>query len=153
MRRILVISVLAAMVAVGAAGTATAAKPTIERIAVDESFQDPGLSTACEFDVFARIVGTVIVRRFDGNGTGPVELRTVNQVVTFSAGDNAIRFRDVGADRVRINSDGTAILSLIGQLPLDFNGVLKINLDTGEFIHEPQFKVDAVAELCEALAA
>lgn len=134
----------------GMSGTATAAQPTIERIAVDDSFTDEDL---CEFDVSVRVVGRLIVRTFDGIGTGAAEVRTVNQVVTFSAGDNAVRFRDVGADIVRIEPDGTAVLSLIGQLPFWFNGVLKIDLETDEIIQEPKFKVGAVEELCAALGA
>ena len=42
-----------------------------------------------------------------------------------------VRFRDVGADVVRIEPDGTATLMIIGQVPFDFTGVLKIDLETG----------------------
>ena len=152
MRKLFILPVLTIMLAAGVAGTATAAKPTIERIAVDDTFQDPGLNAACGVEVSIRLVGSLTVRTFDRDGTGPREMRNLNQVVTFTAGDNTVRARDVGADLVRIEPDGTAILMVVGQIPLDFNGALKIDLETGEIIKEPKFKLDAVAELCEALA-
>ena len=48
--------------------------------------------------------------------------------------------------------DGTAILTTTGQLPFEFTGVLKINLDTGEVILEPHHVVDIEA-VCEQLTA
>lgn len=72
--------------------------------------------------------------------------------LTATAGDNTIRFRDVGADLVRIEPDGTAILMIIGQLPFDFTGVLKIDLETGEAILEPQHVTgDEVEDACAIL--
>ena len=34
-----------------------------------------------------------------------------------TAGDNQARFRDVGIDQVRVQPDGTVILSIVGQCP------------------------------------
>ena len=54
---------------------------------------------------------------------------------------------------VRIAPDGTMILSIVGQIPFGpgFTGVLKINLDTGEVIHEPHhFTEDVAARLRRA---
>ena len=74
--------------------------------------------------------------------------------MTATAGDNTYRFRDVGADLVRIEPDGTAILSIIGQVPFDFNGVLKIDLETGEAILEPHaLTADRVERACAVLTA
>ena len=39
-----------------------------------------------------------------------------------------------GADVTRIEPDGTAVLLISGQVPFDFAGVLKIDLETGEAI-------------------
>lgn len=133
---------------------ATAGKPTIERFDVDETAPDGFLTDVCGFDVTSHVEGHVIVRTFSGAGAGPVELRTLNLGITASANGNTYRFRDVGADLVRIEPDGTAVLMIIGQVPFTFTGVLKIDLDTGETILEPQHSLeDRIAEACAALAA
>ena len=62
--------------------------------------------------------------------------------LTATAGDNVFRFRDVGADVERIEPDGTAILMIVGQIPFAFTGVLKIDLETGEAILEPQHSIE-----------
>ncbi|HJS69631.1 MAG TPA: hypothetical protein VJ744_02420, partial [Gaiellaceae bacterium] len=98
--------------------------------------------------------GHVIARTFEGGGTGVAELTTISIGLTATAGDNAYRFRDVGADLVRIEPDGTAILMVIGQLPFNFAGVLKIDLETGEAILEPQHSLEGnVEKACKALTA
>jgi hypothetical protein len=141
--------VVAAFIAPGA----MAAKPTIERIDVDESFADEFLSEECGVEVTTQALGHIIVRTFSGEATGAAELRTVNIALTATADGNTFTFRDVGADLVRIEPDGTAILMLIGQLPFDFTGVLKIDLETGEAILEPQHTVfeEDLEAACEAL--
>lgn len=152
MRKLFIVPVLAILAAVGVADTAVAGKPTIQRIAVDETIEDLELNAACGAAIPIHLVGSLIIRTFDRT-TGPVEVRTLNQSVTFTAGDNTVHVRNVGADLVRIEPDGTATLMIVGQIPLEFNGVLKIDLETGEAIQEPKFKIGAVAELCAALAA
>ena len=146
---------LAAMLVLGTllAPSASAAKPTFDVIEIDETFVDDFLSEACGVAVTTRAEGRVIERTF-ANGTGVAELRTVNVVLTATAGDNTVRFRDVGADLVRIEPDGTAILMIIGRLPFDFTGVLKIDLETGEAILEPRHTTEEDLEkACAALTA
>ena len=79
---------------------------------------------------------------------------------TAQAGDNTYSFRDVGADHLQVKPDGTEILMIIGQIPfgigddpLGFTGVLKINLTTGEVILQPQHSMGGVEEACAALTA
>ena len=151
-----VVACLAAMLVVAAlAGPAApAGKPTFERIAVDESFDDDFLTEACGVPVTTHVQGHVIVRTFPGEGTGPAELTTINIAFTATAGDNTYRFRDVGADLVRIEPDGTAILAIVGQVPFGFTGVLKIDLETGEAILEPQHSLEGrIENACAALTA
>jgi hypothetical protein len=151
-----VIGWLAATMAVAAvfAAGAAAAKPTIERFQVDESFPDDFLTEACGVPVTTTARGHVILRTFSDNGTGPVELRTINVGLTARAGDNVYRFRDVGADLVRVEPDGTVILMITGQVPFEFSGVLKIDLATGETILEPQHSLEGrVEEACAKLTA
>jgi hypothetical protein len=119
-------------------GVALGAAPVIERIDIDETFADDFLSEACGVAVTTTIRGQVIVRTFPGDGTGVAQLNTVNFILTATAGDRTFRFRDVGADLVRIEPDGTAVLSIIGKVPFAFNGVLKIDLETGDAILEPR---------------
>ena len=141
---------IAAVLATGAA----AAPPTIERFEVDESFADDFLTEACGVPVTTSARGHVIVRTFSGEGTGPVELRTLNIALTATSGDNAYRFRDVGADLVRVEPDGTMILTIVGQVPFEFTGALKIDLATGETILEPQHSLEGrVEEACAKLTA
>jgi hypothetical protein len=134
--------------------SASAAQPTIERFQVDETVPDPFLTAECGVPVTVHSEGQVIVRTFSGVGTGPVEITTLNVVSTVSAGDNSYRVRDVGADHVQITPDGTAILMIIGQIPFGFIGVLKIDLDSGEAILEPQHSLEGrIEEACAALTA
>jgi hypothetical protein len=53
------------------------------------------------------------MRTFEGEGTGLAALSTVYAVLTAMAGDNTYRFRDVGADLIRIEPEGTAILMIM----------------------------------------
>jgi hypothetical protein len=53
-----------------------------------------------------------------------------------------------------VQKDGTKILMIIGQVPFDFTGCLKINLTTGEAIHEPQHDLEGnIERACAALTA
>jgi hypothetical protein len=143
------ILVVAAVVAQGA----SAAKPTIERFNVDETFLDEFLTEACGFDVMTSAQGHVAVRTFSG-AAGPAEITTLSIALTATAGDNTYRFRDVGADHVQVKKDGTTILLIIGQIPFGFSGVLKIDLATGEAILEPHHSLEGrTEEACAALSA
>ncbi len=128
------LTVLAALLASGA----TAGKPVFQRIDVNETAPDPFLTEECGVAVTTQAEGQITSRTFTGGGTGVASVRTINIALTATAGDNVVRFRDVGADVVRIEPDGTAILMIIGQVPFDFTGVLKIDLETGDAILEPQ---------------
>jgi hypothetical protein len=141
------------IVAAVIAPSASAGKPTIERFDVDDTFADDFLTDACGVPVVTTARGHVIVRTFP-DGTGPAEIRTLSIGLTARAGDNTYRFRDVGADHVQVKQDGTPILMIIGQVPFDFIGVLKINLATGEVIHEPQHSIEGrLEDACAALTA
>ena len=119
-------------------GVGLGAAPVIERIDVDDAFADDFLSAACGVAVTTTVQGHIITRTFSGEGTGVADLRTISLSFAATAGDRTFRFRDVGADMVRIEPDGTAVLSIIGQVPFDFAGVLKIDLETGDAILEPR---------------
>lgn len=147
-----VLAVLGALLVVVLGGTAAAAKaPEREVISVDDEFVDEGLSEECGVEVTVTITGQVTIFTFP-DGSVLQELSTVNLLVVFTAGDNQIRTRDVGIDQVRVQPDGTVILSIVGQVPLGFTGVLKINPETDEVILEPHHVVD-IEEFCAQLTA
>lgn len=148
------ITALVACLVVGVSSVVAAGKPTIERFQIDRVRPDPGLTAACGVEVSAHVQGIVVIRTFPEGGTGPAELVTLNLAVTAMAGDNTYSFRNVGANLVRIEPDGTAILLVTGQFPFEWTGVLKIDLETGEAILEPQHSVEGdLEEACAALTA
>jgi hypothetical protein len=142
------------LVAAVLAPGALAGKPTFERITVDETFADDFLTEACGVPVTTHAEGHVILRTFAGGGTGPAQINTLSIALTATAGDNTYRFRDVGADHAQVMPDGTIVLMIIGQVPFGFAGVLKINPETEEVLHEPQAnREDRVEDACAALTA
>jgi hypothetical protein len=146
------LAVLGALLVVMLGATAAAAQaPVKEVIQVDDTFVDEALSEECGVEVTVTQTGRVTVFTFP-DGRVLQEMTTLNLETVFTAGDNQIRVRDVGIDQVRVAPDGTVILSIVGQVPLGFTGVLKINLETDEVILEPHHFVD-IAEVCEQLTA
>ena len=152
-RRCIVALLSGALLAVGVLGpgAASAAPPTFERITVEDTFADEFLSEQCGVEVTTTVSGHITVRTFE-DGTGPTTVTTISLTFTATAGDRTFRFRDVGADVLRIEPDGTAVLSIIGQVPFDFAGVLKIDLETGEAILEPKDRsAEQLARACAVL--
>jgi len=146
-----VLAVLGALLVVVLGATAAAAQaPVKEVIQVNETFADEFLTEECGVPVTTTATGRVTVFTF--NGTVLQEMTTLNISLVATAGDNQARFRDVGIDQVRVQPDGTVILSIVGQVPFEFTGVMKINLETGEVILEPHHEVDTT-RVCERLTA
>ena len=152
-RRCITGCVASVLVLVGALipGVASGAPPTFERIDVDDTFADEFLTAACGVDVTTTVRGHVILRTFSRE-EGLVQLNTLNLAITATAGDRTFRFRDVGADNTRVTPDGTVVLSIIGQVPFEFAGVLKINPETEEVILEPKDRsAEQLAKACRFL--
>ena len=134
---------LTAMLVVVLAPTAGAGgKPVKETITFTDTFEDEELSDACGVDVTTSFSGRVMFFEFPNRPVGPQDLTSVHVNFVAQAGDNAVRINDVGIDRVQIRPDGTLILSVVGQVPFEFTGVLKVNLTTGEVMHEAVHVVD-----------
>jgi hypothetical protein len=134
-------------------GVGLGAAPEIERIEIDETFVDDFLSEECGVAVTTTVSGFVILRVFPDEGTGVAALNTISLGLSATAGDRTFRFRDVGADLLRIEPDGTVVLSIIGQVPFAFAGVLKIDPETEEVILEPKDRSEAqLAKACAVLA-
>jgi hypothetical protein len=153
--RALVVSALALVALAVLAPTAPAAKPDRVVIDIDDTGPDEFLTEECGVPVTFHAVGRVTLRTFDDDGSaGLLQVNTVNIAITVTSGDNSYRFRDVGADHLQRKPDGTLVLGIIGQLPFDFTGVLKIDPDTGEVLHEPQHSIaDRLDDACAALTA
>jgi hypothetical protein len=147
-----VLAVLGALLVVVLGATAAAAQaPVKEVIQVNETVADDFLTEACGVPVTTTATGRVTIFTFP-DGKVLQNLTTLNISLVATAGDNQARFRDVGIDQVRVQPDGTVILSIIGQVPFGFTGVLKINLETEEVILEPHHEVDTT-RVCERLTA
>jgi hypothetical protein len=147
-----VLAVLGALLVVVLGATAAAAQaPEKEVIQVDETFADEFLTEECGVPVTTTVTGQVTAFTFP-DGQVLQELFTANLEVVATAGDNQIRARNVGAALIQVAPDGTATLTFTGQLPFEFIGLLKINLDTGEAILEPHHFYD-IEQICEQLTA
>lgn len=147
------LAILGALLTVGLGATAAAAQaPVKETMTISETAPDPFLTEACGVEVTTTATGRITFFTFPNRPVGPQDLTTVNVALVATAGDNQVRFRDVGIDLVRIQPDGTVILSVVGQVPFDFTGVLKINPDTGEVILEPHHTLDPT-QACELLTS
>jgi hypothetical protein len=124
-------------------GTAMAAgKPSTETVTFSDTFEDAFLTDACGVDVTTSVDGRITFFSFANQPIGPQDITSVHVNFVATAGDNAVRFKDVGIDMVRVEPDGTLVLMIVGQLPFEFTGVLMIDLTTGEAILEPHHFVD-----------
>ncbi|HSK26479.1 MAG TPA: hypothetical protein VK894_06160 [Jiangellales bacterium] len=139
-------------VGLGVTGTpATAAPPQIEREVVDDSFDDEFLTEECGVPVVTTVTGQIANRAFERPGTGVLNVFTINLTLTATSGDRTVRFKDVGADVLRVLPDGSLVLAVIGQVPFAFTGVLKLDPTTGEVLQEPQHSTADTTRICAAL--
>jgi hypothetical protein len=136
-------------VALGAAAAAAQA-PVKETITFSDTFPDDFLTQECGVAVTTTATGRITFFTFPDRPVGPQDLTSVHVDIVATAGDNQARFKDVGIDKVQVKPDGTVILSIVGQVPFAFTGVMKINLDTGEVIHEAHHIVDTT-RVCRLL--
>jgi hypothetical protein len=142
---------LSAMLIVALAPAASAGgKPVMETITFTETFDDVELTEACGVDVTTMQSGRITFFEFPDRPVGPQDLTSVHVHFVATSDFGAVRFKDVGIDVVRIQPDGTLILMVVGQVPFEFTGLLKVNLTTGEVIHEPVHIVDTT-RVCRLL--
>lgn len=142
---------LAALVSVSLAQSAWAVgPPEMETITFSDTFEDEFLTEECGVDVTTSFSGRITFISFPDQPIGPQDIRSVHTNFIATAGDNSVRFNDVGIDMVRVEPDGLVVLMVVGQLPFDFTGVLKIDLTTGEAILEPHHIVDTT-RVCHLL--
>ena len=123
----------AALVPAFAAG----APPTIVREDIDETFVDENLSEACGVEATVHLTGHQTTRTREGGGV--LEVFTVNLTGIISSEFGSFMVKDVGTFSVRMTPDGQEIVSITGQVPFDFKGVLKFDGATDELLNEPNF--------------
>ena len=154
-RALAVVTSLTLTAIVGGTASAGAAAPTIDRETDSFTFQDDFLTAECGVPVSTTVSGFRITREFAGDAkAGPRFLATVNFTVTAASGDNTYSLKDVGADLLRVQPNGDAILSIIGQIPFDFNGILKLDAATETPLQEPRSSSEReIARACAALTA
>lgn len=104
-------------------GVALAAKPTIERVEVSDTFEDEFLTEECGVEVTTTVEGQFAVRTFEDRTSGVTEVFTINVGLTATSEYGEFRFRDVGADVTRVLPDGTLVVSISGQVPFEFAGI------------------------------
>jgi hypothetical protein len=136
MNTIRVLAVLCAAAAVVPA-SATGAPPTIVREDIDETFVDEALSEACGVQANVHLTGHAITRTREGGGV--LEVVTVNLTGIITSEFGSFRVKDVGSDATRMTPDGQVIVSITGQVPFFFKGVLKFDPTTEELLNEPNF--------------
>lgn len=129
-----IIVTVAALLALLVPGVALGAQPTSEREEFTETFDDEFLTDVCGVPVTTTVNGTIISRAFEDATTGLTEWTTLNVGFTATSDFGTFRFRDVGADVTIVQPDGTTVLSIIGQLPFDFTGIIKVDLEEDELI-------------------
>ena len=134
-RRFVIVVSFAMLTGLLTPGPALGAAPTIERIEISETFPDDFLTEECGVAVTTTVEGEIIVRTFETRTTGATQLLTINVAYTATSAFGTYRFRDVGADLVRVGSDGTVVVSIIGQVPFEFTGIVKEDGD-GNVIFE-----------------
>jgi hypothetical protein len=145
------LAVLGALLVVALGATAAAAQaPVKETTTFSDTFPDEFLTQECGVAVTTTATGRITFFTFPDRPVGPQDLTSVHVGIVATAGDNQARFKDVGIDKVQVKPDGTVILSIVGQVPFAFTGVMKINLDTGEVIHEAHHIVDTT-RVCRLL--
>jgi hypothetical protein len=142
---------LTAVLVFGLVGTAAAVgPPERETITFSDTFEDEFLTVVCGVDVTTSFEGRVTFFTFPDQPVGPQDITSVHINLVATAGDNAVQFKDVGVDVVRVEPDGTVVLMIVGQVPFEFTGALMINVTTGEAIVEPHHTFDTT-RVCHLL--
>jgi hypothetical protein len=171
MRRSIRVLALATLSTLLLAAPAVAAKPTMERVAVDDLFVDDFLSEVCGTEVRGHVTGHIVFRAFtDAAGATVRELNNYALTAQFISDQATIRAKDVGVDRVTYQPDGSIVNVIVGNVQsIQLPGLGRVYSDVGQItIHitfdengEPSVELldsagqhddDQLDVLCEVLA-
>jgi hypothetical protein len=118
-----------------------------------DTFRSDILSDACGFEVIISFDGSLTNKSFPNRPVGPQHLTLFIAAIVFTAGNKTVRFQQVQTEITRVEADGTVISSLMGK-SVEFNGVLKTNVETGETILQSHNVPDhARKAICQRLKA
>jgi hypothetical protein len=146
-KAVAVLSAAAALVPASAAG----APPTFVREDIDETFVDEDLSEACGVEATVHLTGHSTSRVREGNGVR--EIFTVNLTGIITSEFGSFKVKDVGSDATRVTRTGQVIVSIRGQVPFFFKGVMKFDGTTEEPLNNPNFAAGErqIERACAAL--
>jgi hypothetical protein len=120
-----------------------------EKIPISDTFRSDILSDACGFEVTISFTGSLTIKTFPNRPVGPQDLTFLIVAIVFTAGNNKVRFEQVATEIKRVEPDGTVISSVAGKT-VEFTGVLKTNVETGETILQSHKVTDHKA-ICKRL--
>jgi hypothetical protein len=146
-KAVAVLCAAAALVPASAAGV----PPTFVREDVDETFVDEALSEACGVEATVHLTGHSTSRVREGNGVREIFTVSLTGIITSEFG--SFKVKDVGSDATRITPTGQVIVSIRGQVPFFFKGVLKFDGTTDEPLNNPNFAAGErqIERACAAL--
>src|SRR5215218_5703111 len=94
-----------------------------------DTFRSEILSDACEFEVTISFEGSITELNFPNRPVGPQDLTLAKLSMVLTANNETVRFETAKVEIKSVEPDGTVILA--GK-SVEFSGVLKTNLETGE---------------------
>jgi hypothetical protein len=115
------------------------------------------VSDLCGFAIDADVsghIGFVTLGREGSPGTSQLNLYDVHATYTNPANGNVVRLRDIGPDRFYVQ-DGVAYVAVTGRSETGSGivGVVKIDLATGEVVHQAGNDIGVLYDrICAALA-
>ena len=154
MPRLIRVVVLATLSTMLLAAPALAAKPTMERVPVDDLFVDEFLSEVCGIEVTGHVTGHITFRSFtDAAGNVVRELNNYALSATFSSSEATVTAHDVGVDRVAYQSDGSIINVIVGNVQsIQVPGRGRVYSDVGQTTVHITFDENGVGSV-EVLAS
>lgn len=117
MRRTIRIIGLAVLGTALLATPVSAARPSQERIPVDDMFEDEFLSEICGAAITGHVTGHIIVRLFtDAQGSPIREVNNYALSLRYWSDSASIFAKDVGVDRITYMADGSLLQVVIGSV-------------------------------------
>lgn len=121
-----------------------------ETIPMSDTFPSKILSDACGFDVTISFTGSLTITTFPNRPAGPQDLKFFIAAIVFTHNNKKVRFEQVATEITRVEPDGTVTSTVAGKT-VEFTGVLKTNVETGDTILQSHKITDHEA-ICKRLA-
>ena len=154
MRRRIALILASALLSLGVAAPAAAARPQMDRVPVaDVGVLDEGLTDACGFDVWVDATGHITFRVFgDAAGNPTREVNNFAIRVHFYSEFGSFDSVNVGPDRVTYLDDGSIILATTGNIQsITVPGKGKVVADSGQNVFHVTFPEDGSDPIFELI--